>query len=279
MQAAALADGRFKTPGGHQMLLQTITNGYSAVDLSSGGTGKEEIFECINSRDRRKVNMQIAEWQAEGILYSTAARYTLNLPIFDLNDLCFAALFQGTIGNSRINRDAEYGTVHVIFGTQIGANGDIYNLEVAVGGPSNIPNMIEALQREAQNQKSRGVRYMRIAGVEGDNQDGGHCFNVDIDELLALDPSKMEDRQVYCIGDLNVMDVYASDISRLAIRKINEGFQLGEALFAEHPGSRTRFVLTTNYSRLFVYEPIPASVRKILARDFARRTACPIRRL
>jgi hypothetical protein len=273
MQASALTSGCFKTPGGYPVQLLQIANGYITLDLKHGGDGRNDVFEDIDSGDQEKVDTQIEEWCWDGILYDPAvARYELKFPIFDLNDLCFTALFQETIGNKRVNGDKEYGTTYVLFGIPINADDDIYSLKIDARVQNNIP---WALKEEARIQRSRGVCCMRVASERVGERNESHSFNIDIDELLYLNLRKMRNGQIHCIGDLNGMDLYGSDILRFAIQKIGKRFQFCEVLFAKHSKLITRIRPMTDYTAIFVYDPMPTFVRRILARGRTKRIPIP----
>jgi hypothetical protein len=94
------------------------------------------------------------------------------------------------------------------------------------------------LQHEARAKRENGANYMwatyRCSG-------GIHAFNLNIAEVLALDPNKMKDGEIRCIGDCNYKDSSGVDIVRLAIKKTAKGFELGEAYFAESQCLETKF--------------------------------------
>jgi hypothetical protein len=250
--ASVLANGNFHALSGRFIQLPPISNGHISVDLERGGNGRNEVFEDIDSGDRKRFDAQVKEWQNEGIAYTAAvARYRLNMPALDLNDLCFAGLFQMTFGDNRINDNSTFGTMHVLAGFPLDARrADLYSFISRIGTPNDIPDLMAKVQREARVQRNGGVNYMRMAYG---SPRGGHAFNVNIAELLALDLDKMKDGEVRSIGDFNWVDPYSIDIVRLAIRKTGGEFQLGKAMLAANRRVATGFI-PMNIDRLMVYK-------------------------
>jgi hypothetical protein len=241
MYASALAKGQFQTPSGRLINLPWISDGRVSVDLEEGGIATKFIFKEVNSWIPGVDEKQIEAWREEGITYdAVVARDKLSLPVRDLNDLCFAGLFQAAFGDGRINNDIEYGTMHLLSGFPIGArDASFYSGEFFIKSPNDIPNLITELKQMAQIQRNNGANYMRMAYEY--HPDGGHAFNANIAELLTLDLDKMKDGEMRSIGDCNYTDSRGIDIMRLAIKRTAEGFRLGQAYYAESQSATTKF--------------------------------------
>jgi hypothetical protein len=93
-----------------------------------------------------------------------------------------------------------------------------------------IPTTIATLKGYARGQVNAngGKYYMRVSTTVASG--GGHAENIDIARLLDLDLNKMQDGEVYCIGDRNWIEKpffnvpsfaveRPVDIPRLAVRK------------------------------------------------------------
>jgi hypothetical protein len=240
MFASALANGFFYTLSGYFIKLPSVVDGLITVDLENGGRGRDSAFRDIDSGDQAKADAQVKEWQNDGIVYdSEAGEHKLGLPVRNLNDLCFAGIFQETFGSSRINSNTEYGTMHVLTGLPIGARReDSYSNRLLTLAPDDIPGVMLELQREARVQQGNGANYMRM-GYE--RLGGAHAFNVNIAELLALNRDKMKNGDICSSGDLNWADSLNVDITRLGIKKTAEGFELGQIHSAENQSIKTKF--------------------------------------
>jgi hypothetical protein len=250
MYASALADGCFHSPGGHLIQSLQIADGRVTVDLEYGGQGTKRVFKDIDSGDQQKIATAMEIWRNEGIAYDAAAgKYKLGLPMRDLNDLCFAGIFQATLGSRRISAAREYGTMRILAGL---SNVDgLYLTPILINTPGDIPNSIAKLKEKAKVQWDGGANYMRMGYNILNNE--GHAFNMNIAELLALDLDKMSDGEIRCIGDLNWVDPFNVDIMRLGIRKTAEGFEFGEACFAESQSLETRF-FPINIAKFLVHK-------------------------
>jgi hypothetical protein len=103
------------------------------------------------------------------------------------------------------------------------------------------------------------MRYMRIiTRREEGGSIGIHSENLDIAGLLALNLDKMEDGEVFCIGDRNSFDGCNLDIERLAIEKTVDGegnasFRFGTARFVGHQGFKSSFE-EKNLVLFWIYE-------------------------
>jgi hypothetical protein len=138
--------------------------------------------------------------------------------------------------------------MHVFNGFKLSAT-DFFHFSLPIEGQNGIPKVIRELQGAAgmQREQDSSARYMLIDSVA--KMDGGefsgHTENIDIARLLALDLDKMQNGEVYCIGDSNYIDPYNCDIAHLAISKQGSGdsaaYQLGSAYCAGNRRVRTAF--------------------------------------
>jgi predicted nucleic acid-binding Zn-ribbon protein len=270
MYASILADGSFRAPSGYLLKLPPIADGHIAVNLEQGKHGRKEVFKGVSSKDQRKVDAQIRAWNDDGITYDSAAnRYELGLPARNLNDLCFAGIFQETFGNDKIDRYRMLGTAHILSGFPVGTFfGNLFSkifksLFSRQISAANVPNAIAKLQEDARARRrwDNGANYMRMVY---ECSRGAQDFNVNVAELLALDPNKMEEGEIRSIGALNYTDQCGIDIVRLAVRKIGGKLQFGEVRFAGNWRFGAEFE-PINISRFLVHKtevrqlPTPAT--------------------
>jgi hypothetical protein len=276
MYASAIVNGSFHTPSGYSIQLTQITaqpprtitqplpttNWHITVDLEHGGDGRASVFRNIASRgwiswtncvgwiiNWIRASEQKKKWRNEGIGYNPrVSESQLNMLVFNLNDVCFAGIFEATFGNGRVNNDAAYGTTYVLNGFPLGTGNSRFFRKFFIETPNDIPNAVVGLQQFAQGQRDK---YMRVAYKRRPH--GSHAFNVNTDELLALKLDTMKDGEIRAFGDLNWVDSSNADIVRLAIRKTKGGFQLGEAEFAESRCFKTKFE-PMDFTRLGVYK-------------------------
>ncbi|MDR1232931.1 MAG: hypothetical protein LBJ75_01565 [Puniceicoccales bacterium] len=208
-------------PSGYIAKLQPIVKGFITVNLKNGGEGKKIVFENMASGDFAKITQQKEMWQRAGIKYTESAdeaeKYKLGLPIYDMNDILFAHVFQASsFGNNRMN-DENLGTTLIYAGHR--KYDKIYLSGIPVDD-SNFLTGIAALKEQAESQRKLGHRYMRVVTESSTNvyaekiATKAHAENIDIDALLAFDPNNMETGKAYSIGDRNHYG------SRLAIRKV-----------------------------------------------------------
>jgi hypothetical protein len=240
MYAAALAEGSFQTPSGHCITPPQIANGHITVDLKDGEDGKRHVFRDISTLRQTKTKARIKKWEKAGITYNSAEKHKLGLPAQDLNDLCFAGIFQATFGNGRINWDTEYGTMHVLAGFPLKTvDAGLLSHQMHINKSGDIPRLITKLKQEAKVQQKNGANYMRIYYLK--KPKGGHAFNVNVAELLSLDIGSMKLGEIRSIGDLNWKGSRCADIPRMAIRRTAKGFELGKASHAESQNIETTF--------------------------------------
>jgi hypothetical protein len=254
MHISALTKWKFFTRSGYEVQLTPFADNHTAVDLERGGKGEALVFEEIDSGDQARIDDQMKAWTDEGILYDPAnGRYKLNLPALNLNDMCFAALFQATYGNRWINNnDVSCGAEYVLRGFEGSHSAE----GVFIGAPNDIPKAIEELRKEAQKQRDMGLRYMRIVSAR-EGEGSAHVENIDIAKLLAVNLGEMKNGSVRCIGDCNWLDGRNLDIVRLAIKKTvrrgNVSFQFGTAHFVGNQMCTNQFC-ETKFACFFVRE-------------------------
>ncbi|MDR1173214.1 MAG: hypothetical protein LBK24_00250 [Puniceicoccales bacterium] len=130
-----------------------------------------------------------------------------------MNDILFAHLFEASdFGNWRIDDDGSCGTALVYTGHK-----EEYLKEISVDGSKFLHGMAK-LKGQAVVRQGIGHHYMHVVT---ESPEDSHGENIDIEALLALDPSNMEPGKAYAIGDRNWRNWdMLQDIPRLAVRKV-----------------------------------------------------------
>ncbi|MDR0715615.1 MAG: hypothetical protein LBF25_02490 [Puniceicoccales bacterium] len=191
MMIQMLATGLTNTPSGYVLCSPPIKYGYVAVDLSNGLESEAKIIFDPNRVDK---------WAIYGITRDEENGNIL-LPIFDANDLLFAAYFQASLFGNRgleSHHGGNFGTMFMRYGIDKAylSSTDISN------SSRSMEFAIERMQSEARRRRATGenLNYMRISTI---SPAVGHAENIDVDALLKLDLSKLEKGKPYIIGDRN----------------------------------------------------------------------------
>jgi hypothetical protein len=182
-----------KYPIHQQQIIGREGGGYIPADLTMGNEIKRgEIFARENSLN----------YLAAGIERDSNNPYGLLIPVRNLVDVLFANFFQASeFGNRHLSTKGEYGTMFIYHG--VSDKRSAYSeLEISVAG-ANFEAGMERLKRAAEEQKARGMHYMRITTT---SMIWAHAENIDIDALLELDLDALEVGKPHIIGDRNWID-------------------------------------------------------------------------
>jgi hypothetical protein len=210
-----LAGSTFNLPSGHPIHQQQIVGGngryYIPANLATGDNAqRDEIFAQENLYD----------YLAAGIERDSSNPYGLLLPVRNLTDVLFANFFQASeFGNKylSIKDDLEHGTAFIYYGAR--DNNSVYSKQgISVAGTDFKAGM-ERLKRAAEEQKARGMHYMRVATENMAWDMWNHTENIDIDALLKLDLDALKIGKPHIIGDRNWIDEKGRPVF-LAIVKI-----------------------------------------------------------
>ncbi|MDR1255728.1 MAG: hypothetical protein LBJ94_02280 [Puniceicoccales bacterium] len=180
-----------KYPIHQQQIMGREGGGYIPADLTMGNEIKrDEIFAQENS----------CNYLAAGIERDSNNPYGLLIPVRNLVDVLFVNFFQASkFGNRHlVTKGGQHGTMFIYHGVK--SERDTYSeLEISVAGAGFEAGM-ERLKGAAEEQKVRGMHYMRITTT---STIGAHAENIDIDALLKLDLDALEVGKTHIIGDRN----------------------------------------------------------------------------
>ncbi|MDR2720803.1 MAG: hypothetical protein LBB15_00750 [Puniceicoccales bacterium] len=236
MLGQVLSEGKCNTPSGYLMRVPpTEGNGYITID-QSGTCKRNLLYICRKDGQQVTDDEQIRAWKEAGIQFDKTKPDLLHLPVHNLHDVLLVSIVQAILNNpNNIASSRDFGVLYLYTGytgdkssasephldsVNAGTCEDEANKSTASAFERDF-NLLHLLQRQAETQKQNGMRYMPI--VTHSVTHGGHMGNIDIEALLALNLGKMNNGDVYPIGDRNWMK--GVNVRLLAVKKENDTYK------------------------------------------------------